>query len=434
MSVYGYQGAFGVWDMTSRAMRAAVADWFDLYYRSVADGELDPNQRIAYAVVGKLVRTVFAEYQLSVTDPVLERFLSPLDTVKKDALQLALVGGECYIKPCPAKTGFFYTLIPMDRILIFGRDPRGMPTDVGTAETSCRGGFYYTLLERRRVDEKGLLTIENRLYRSRNKGELGLHVSLASHPLYAQLPEKYTYEKPVGSVGLVRVKTPMLNCVDGSHDGVSVYAAAAGLIRAIDRNEAQMNGEFQRGQSRIIVSRDMLDKDGLTDHIFVGLDEDPERVGIHVFNPELREQSYLNRKQEYLRNVEAVIGLKRGMLSEVNVASRTATEVSSSEGEHNLTVMDFQAMWEQAVRDTAALCVCLGEIYRLGRVEEQALSIDWGNGVLFDEDKLWQNYMDMVAAGLLKPEIALGWRFNLPAGTEEERQRIRERFMPRENG
>lgn len=434
MSVYNYQQAFGVWDMTSRAMREAVADWFDLYYRSSADAGRDPNQRIAYAVVGKLVRTVFAEYQLSVTDPVLERFLSPLDTVKKDALQLALVGGECYIKPCPAKTGFFYTLIPRDRILIFGRDPRGMPTDVGTAETSCRGGFYYTLLERRRVDEKGLLTLENTLYRSRSKGELGLRVRLDSHPMYAGLPEKYTYEKPVGSVGLIRVKTPMLNCVDGSPDGVSVYAAAAGLIRAIDRNEAQMNGEFDRGQSRIIVSRDMLDKDGLTDHIFVGLDEDPERVGIHVFNPELREQSYLNRKQEYLRNVEAVIGLKRGMLSEVNVASRTATEVSASEGEHNLTVMDFQAMWEQAVRETAALCGKLAEIYRLGRVEDTSLSIDWGNGVLFDEDKLWQNYLDMVAAGLLRPEIALGWRFNLPAETEEERQKIRERFMPGENG
>ena len=132
--------------------------------------------------------------------------------------------------------------------------------------------------------------------------------------------------------------------------------------------------------------------------------------------------------------MEAVIGLKRGMLSEVNVASRTATEVSASEGEHNLTVMDFQAMWEQAVRETAALCGKLAEIYRLGRVEDASLSIDWGNGVLFDEDKLWQNYLDMVAAGLLKPEIALGWRFNLPAGTEEERQRIRERFMPRENG
>lgn len=434
MSVYDYQQAFGVWDVTSRAMREAVGEWFDLYYRSNADAGHDPNQRIAYAVVGKLVRTVFAEYKLSVTDPVLGRFLKPLEDIKKDAVQLALVGGECYIKPCPAKTGFFYTLIPRDRILIFGRDPRGMPTDVGTAETSCRGGFYYTLLERRRVDEKGLLTIENRLYRSRNKGELGLHVSLASHPLYAQLPEKYTYEKPVGSVGLVRVKTPMLNCVDGSHDGVSVYAAAAGLIRAIDRNEAQMNGEFDRGESRIIVSRDMLDKDGLTDHVFVGLDEDPERVGIHIFNPELREQSYLNRKQEYLRNVESVIGLKRGMLSDVNMDKRTATEVSSSEGEHNLTVMDFQAMWEQAVRETGRLCKVLGEIYRLGRVEDASLFIDWGNGVLFDEDKLWQNYLDMVAAGLLKPEIALGWRFNLPAGTEEERQRIRERFMPRENG
>ena len=36
----------------------------------------------------------------------------------------------------------------------------------------------------------------------------------------------------------------------------------------------------------------------------------------------------------------------------------------------------------------------------------------------------------MVDKGLLAPEVALGWRFNLPANTEEERQIIRQRYMP----
>lgn len=43
---------------------------------------------------------------------------------------------------------------------------------------------------------------------------------------------------------------------------------------------------------------------------------------------------------------------------------------------------------------------------------------------------MWQEYREMVQQGLLAPEVALGWRFGLPAATEEERRIIRERYMP----
>jgi len=36
----------------------------------------------------------------------------------------------------------------------------------------------------------------------------------------------------------------------------------------------------------------------------------------------------------------------------------------------------------------------------------------------------------MVAAGLLKPEIALAWRFNMASETAEDLKRVRERLMP----
>lgn len=438
MAIYNYEEAFGAWDQTSRAMRQAINRWFRLYYGEAGE-DSDPCQRVAYAVVSKLVRTVFGEYQASAGDPFTQGVLSELSGSARQAMELSLVGGECFIKPCLGKAGFFFTLIPRTNVLIFGRDAAGNVTDIGTVERSVRGKHYYTLLERRTVDEEGYLTIANKLYRSLNSQNLGVQIPLSQHPEYAALPESYRYAQPVGSVGLVRLKTPMLNCVDGSADGVSVYAPAAGLIANIDENEAQLRGEFRRGQSRIIASRDLLKDDGsgnlsLADHLFVGLDEDPEQVGITVFSPDLRHQSYLERKQEYLRNVESVVGLKRGMLSDANVEDRTATEISSSAGDYNLTVMDFQRVWEKAVRELARLCGILARLYRIGTPPEQPqVSIDWGNGVLYDEDKTWEDYQKMVASGLLKPEIALGWRFNMPAETEAQRQAIRSRFMPQKS-
>ena len=434
MNLLDHQQAFGAWDKTSNPMRASVKEWFQLYYGDAGEGA-DPCQRVAYTIVNKLCRGVFAEYSATPDDPFAQAVLKGLDRVRQEAVQLALAGGECYLKPCPDGEKFSFSLIPRDRILIFGRDARGVPTDVGTAERSTRGRFTYTLLERRSVDEKGSLTIENKLFRSLSPESLGQQVSLKSHPLYESLAEKYTYLKPVGSVGLVRMKTPMVNCVDGSADGVSVYAAAVGLIRNIDRNEQELTGEFDRGRSRVMVSKDLLDGDkGLTDDLFVGLDDDPERLGISIFSPQLRHSSFLARKQEYLRNIETVIGLKRGLLSDANVDERTATEIAASQVEHNLAVMDFQQMWEKAARETVALCRVLAALYGLDTGTEAQLHFDWGNGVLYDEEKTWADYMAMVSAGLIAPEVALGWRFNMPAETEQQRQAIRERFMPEKNG
>ncbi len=428
MKTFDYQQAFGAWDRTTPAMEAAIREWFSLYYHSRPEETSDPSQRIAYTVVHKLVRAVFSEYQASCREQSL--LLQRLNGVSQQAMQLALVGGESYIKPCPVKGGIQFTLVSRKNILVFGRDAAGELTDVGTVEKTVRGKYYYTLLERRTLDTEGYLTIQNQLYRSLNADHLGQPVSLTEHPAYKELPLRWTFPERLDTVGLIRLKTPMLNCVDESADGVSVYAAAAGLIRLIDENEAQLAGEFRRGESRIIASADLLDRDNrLTQKLFVGLDDDPEQVGLTIFSPQLREQSYLARKQEYLRSVESVIGLQRGMLSEVNAMERTATEVSASAGEYALTVMDFQRVWEACLKKTLALCAVLARVYQLPESTVTDLCVEWGNGVLYDEDKVWQDYKDMAASGLIAPEIALGWRFGMASDTEEEKQAIREKYF-----
>ena len=429
MSIYDYEARFGASDKTTKAMKTAIENWFDLYY-AADNAKGDPCQRIAYTVVNKLVKAVFGEYQAAAADDSYQHLVRKLDEKRKATVQLALVGGESYIKPCPNGDGFSFSLIPRNQMLIFGRDEEGEPTDVGTIETSAYGKYFYTLLERRWVDDAGVLTIENQLYRSADGSSLGAQVSLREHPAYGDLREHYRFEMPLGGIGLVRMKTPMLNCVDGSCEGVSVYGPVAELIRNIDENEAQMNGEFSRGESRVIVSADMLRDGQLQDHLFVGLDEDPEAVGMTVYSPQLRYEAYLARKQEYLRNVESMIGLRRGMLSDANMEERTATEITSSAGDFNLTVIELQQMWENTLVKTLALCGRLAQLYQLPYPENMEASVDWGNSTLYDEDKIWEEYRQMVSMGLIAPEVALGWRFNLPANTVEERKLIRERYMP----
>ena len=436
--VGAYQMAFQAMDITSLPMRHAIEDWFRLYYLQAPTKEEDPCQQIPYTIVRKLTKTTFSEYSATSKDAFAAQILDALRAVRSEAMQQAFIGGASFLKPVPTPDGFRFTVGKRSNLLIFGRDATGAPMDIGISEASVHDKFYYTLLERRTVDARGYLTIKNALYRSYTDADLGQPVALNSLPQYADLQEVYTFREPVGSTGVVFIRTPMENCVDGSPDAVSVYAAAVGLVHGINRNEAQLNGEFDRSKSRLIVSADMFRKDKqgrarLVDDVFTALDDDPESTGITIFSPTIREQNFLARKQDYLRSAENIIGLKRGLLSEVEAVERTAKEITSSEGDYSLTITDFQQMWERAVYETLRLCSVLGKLYQVSgahEVAEDQVVVSWGNGVLFDEEGTRLRMLSEVQAGLLQPERYLGFAYNLPCDTPAQRARIRKDYMP----
>lgn len=425
-------------------MQNAIKDWFSLYYAEKPDEKEDPCQRLPVAVVSKLQKACFGEYAAQITAKgakadYMTRCQNTLDDQRKRAVQLAMIGGEAWLKPIPAKDRMVWSVVRRDAVAIIARNASVEATDLITsAQTVARNGVY-TLLERRTVDDNGYLTIINKLYFSPDGHALGMSVPLDSLEQYAQLQPKYTFAQPVGSIGLVSLRMPIENTVDGSMDGVSIYAPAAELIHRINHNEYQLNQEFELGAFRIFASADLLRKKGnhreLPDGLFVGLDDDPKNTGITEFAPQLRQESFLARKNEYLRNVESVLGIKRGLLCETADVQRTATEVASSAGDYSLTVQDLWEVWEKANREALRLCDVLGQLYRIcpaGSFDpETDLAITWGNGVLYEPDQDRAEEMEMVAAGILRPEYPLAKKYDLPAETEEDLAKIREKYMPK---
>lgn len=434
--------AFGKADVTSPRMQAAVREWLTLYFGEPRREE-DPSDRLAVLIVSKLCRTVFSEYESRVAGPraaELAPCLDRLNAVRARALQYALVGGECLLKPVPAGRGFDLTPIRRDCYVPLGRDSRGGLTAVGTMELMRQGRGGYALLERRTAGEEGL-TIETRLFELTGDA-LGRELPLAALPRTASLSPSLLLPGVKG-VGLATLRTPLLNCVDGGPDPVAVYAPAVGLIHAVARLEHQLGRELENGASRVFASEDLLRQDpagrrALEDDLFVGLPDDPANVGVTVYSPALRVEQYLARKQDLLRSCESLIGLKRGILSEVEDTERTATEVSSSSGDFSLTVRDFQLMWDAAAREAMALCDALGRVYGLWRGESfdpaADLVVDWGDGVLFDRTRTWNEYTRMVSDGLLRPELALAWYFDLPHESEADLAAIRSRYLPDRKG
>ena len=434
--------AFGKADVTSPRMQAAVREWLTLYFGEPRREE-DPSDRLAVLIVSKLCRTVFSEYESRVAGPraaELAPCLDRLNAVRARALQYALVGGECLLKPVPAGRGFDLVPIRRDCYVPLGRDSRGGLTAVGTMELMRQGRGGYALLERRTAGEEGL-TIETRLFELTGDA-LGRELPLAALPRTASLSPSLLLPGVKG-VGLATLRTPLLNCVDGGPDPVAVYAPAVGLIHAVARLEHQLGRELENGASRVFASEDLLRQEpagrrALEVDLFVGLPDDPANVGVTVYSPALRVEQYLARKQDLLRSCESLIGLKRGILSEVEDTERTATEVSSSSGDFSLTVRDFQLMWDAAAREAMALCDALGRVYGLWRGESfdpaADLVVDWGDGVLFDRTRTWNEYTRMVSDGLLRPELALAWYFDLPHESEADLAAIRSRYLPDRKG
>ena len=226
--IYNFQQAFGVKDITTAEMQAAIRDWAQLYYQAEATPEEDPCQRLPVLVVSKITKAAFSEYQADSDSEDAKRILLELGRVKGKAVQQALIGGQSFLKPIFGQGGLTFSVIPRGSYLPLGRDERGNITDIGTAERTVEGRNSYTLLERRRVDAAGNLVIESKLYLSGDGQTLGVQVPLDTLEKYAGLLPELVLSG-VGSIGLIPVRCPQENTVDGSPDAVSVYAPAAGL-------------------------------------------------------------------------------------------------------------------------------------------------------------------------------------------------------------
>lgn len=441
----------GTQETTSREMRAAMEDWASLYYGYGLPKEESGLMRLPVLIVSKLNKAIFGEYeaQAEAGQAFAEECKKAIDAASGRAMQHAEISGASWLKPYVYGGRVGVTVVRGDQVCVLGRGFDGSVSDIAMAEITEEQASgvkkTFTLLERRRLERDGTLTIQNRLFMAEGAEniDVGREIPLGTLDRYAELQPEYSYPAAIGGIGMAEIRMPGVNCVDGSNEPVSVYAPAAELIHGINRNEKQMEGEFENGRSRIMVSNDLLtvrrDSCGrqtkrLTDTVFTALDESPEEVPITIFAPELRYSSFEERRNGYLYAIESLIGVKHGLISDTAEVQRTATEVNSSAGDYSLTVIELQKAWEAAAREALRLCGVLGVLHGVAGAKEIApaaeVSISWGNGVLYDKGTEEDKWYRDVSAGLLKPELYLAWRYDEPATTPEELKAVREKYMP----
>lgn len=76
-AVENIEEALGMTDATSSAMKHAIAEWYAAWYGRVPTKTEDPCQRLPYAIVNKLCKATFGEYDsgLQHTDSAKGKYL-----------------------------------------------------------------------------------------------------------------------------------------------------------------------------------------------------------------------------------------------------------------------------------------------------------------------------------------------------------------------
>lgn len=170
-AVENIEEALGMTDATSSAMKHAIAEWYAAWYGRAPTKTEDPCQRLPYAIVNKLCKATFGEYDSSLqhTDSAKEKYLdgvrSTFDACKTSFMTQAMIGGEAWAKPVPVPDGrLTWQIVGRDSVIILGRDASGMTQP-------CIDELIKDIS--RRVQKAGAITdtAEYQIYRAQALGE-----------------------------------------------------------------------------------------------------------------------------------------------------------------------------------------------------------------------------------------------------------------------
>ncbi|WP_413927420.1 phage portal protein [Clostridioides sp. ZZV14-6045] len=298
------------------------------------------------------------------------------------------------------------------------------------SEIKVKGDIKYTRLEYHNWTP-GAYTISNYAYKSNTakmigySDDLGKRINLADVPEWADLSEELTLEgieRPLFSY----FKIPQANNLENSSPlGVSVFSRAIDLIKEADKQYSRILWEYEATEVAIDADSSMFRRNSNGEYeipqgkkrLYRLLDMENNNSTWNVFSPAIRDSSLYNGLNQQLRKVEFNCGLSYGIISDVQEAEKTATEIKTSKQRLYSTVKDVQKSLEDALE---------GLIYSIDKWSILAgftpslkyeTTFNWDDSVVIDKDSELLAMQQDVASGLIRPELYIMKKYGV---TEEE--------------
>ena len=150
-----------------------------------------------------------------------------------------------------------------------------------------------------------------------------------------------------------------------------------------------------------------------------------------VFDPAIRDSSYLARFQQLCGLLESSVGVSPGILTEPRTAGATATEIKSANAATFAMVDSIRENIETAFRQTAYALDVLAEAYGAtpaGALGDWQLTFDWDMSMTESSTETFNQYSELESRNLITSERLVAWTTGMSleeAKTEVEEAQAR---------
>lgn len=405
----------------SDTMIDAINEW-----KQMLDGQAEwvndsvESLGIEKGICREFADIVLVEMETGISNEHLDEMYQKGIQSLNENLQYGLGLGSFILKPLGGELTEFVTadkFIPIS----FGDD--GKPNDIGFLTVKQIGeSDYFTRFERHYF-VNGNLTIENQCFHSQSANEIGIVCSLEAVPEWANLnPGPVTYPG-MNQMAFGYYRNPIKNQIDGSACGVSIFDGAKGRIRKADTQAARLDWEYDSGERAIHVDNRALKVNNRTGRFGVAklnkrlyrglnLDDGKDKDLFKEYSPEMRDEAYKRGLEEYKREIEFIVGLAYGDLSDVQDVEKTASEIKVSKLRKYNRVTAIQNKLETCLEDFAAGLAFYNGMYRTG----YEFSCKFNDSILTDEETERQQDRNDVSMGAMPL-----WQYRMKWYNEDEK-------------
>lgn len=362
--------------------------------------------RLEKAITREFSNIVMNEMTVNIdNDRLNELYIKAIDDIYTE-LPSGLGTGAMIIKPLGEDKVQY---LSADEFIPVEYDTEGRLLKVIFPDFKKIGDTFYTRLEFHSLDETGL-TITNTAYMSSNESNLGREVPLTCVDEWKNIPPVISYPL-MKKQAFGYYRNPIKNTIDKSKTGVSIFESALELIKKADEQFVRLDWEFESGERAIYADETVVKKGRvarLKDRLFKTGDFDGGSSGdfFKEFSPQLRQSDYKEGLNEYKREIEFVVGLSYGDISDPSQIEKTAEEVKTAKKRKYNTVTAIQNN----------LQICLEElVYALAFYNSMAtvnynFACTFKDSILVDEEtERKQDIQDVNMGVMSKAEYRAKW-------------------------
>lgn len=204
------------------------------------------------------------------------------------------------------------------------------------------------------------------------------------------------------------IKSPINNRKTDDKYGVPITYGCDSTIAEIKETMKQLYREYKLKEafvgadSTMFNGKDSLPLNGLFKKVDAGDDNFFE-----VFDPAFR--PFTERLQELFKRLEHQIGTSAGILSEVNTANATATEIKRSMYDTFTLVDGMRSNIEKGIEDFLYSANVLANAYNLTPQGDYEVSFDWDYSLLEDSQETFGQLITAQAKGIISEVEVRQW-------------------------